>query len=183
MTETDVTPVVRPGTLAGELSRFEALRAILGHDVIVHPESLQLPDWWAADETLLHYAAALRHELADWHEIYDCDHCDYPPEPVLPVVDLASLSVPVRHTTCTGNTRIGVQRVNSAIDGWAVFHQRDRGAEELSDPAWHVARRVVGRESIGGRPTSPEDRAAAADYLRAYTRVPWVAALVEEVTR
>lgn len=184
-TVTDATPVVRPGTLAGELSRFEVLRAILGHEVLVDPrESLQLPDWWAADETLLHYASALRSALADWHERYADWHTSHVcMEPVLPVVDVASLAVPVRHTTCTGNTRIGVQRVNSAIDGWAVFHQRDRGAVELSDPAWHVARRVVGRESIGGRPTSSEDRATAAEYLRAYTRVSWVAALAEEVTR
>lgn len=182
MTETDATPAVRPGTLAGELIRFEALRAILGHEVLVHPESLQLPDWWAADETLLHYAAALRSALADWHEIYDCDHCSYP-EPVLPVVDLASLAAPVRHTTCTHNTRVGIHRINSATDGWRVFHTRDHAAEMLGDPAWHVARQVVGRERVGGRPASLEDQVTAVAYLRGYARVPWVGELAEAVTQ
>jgi hypothetical protein len=184
MTETDATPAVRPGTLAGELIRFEVLRAILGHEVLVDPrESLQLPDWWAADETLLHYAAALRFALEDWHERYaEWNEQHTCMEPVLPVVDLASLAAPVRHTTCTRNTRIGIQRINNATDGWRVFHTRDHAAEELGDPAWHVARQVVGRERVGGRPASPEDQATAVEYLRAYTRVPWVGELAEAVT-
>ena len=90
------------------LALFDAIRQnILGHAVTLDHRVIRSIQATSLEDILIQYARLLRAayevELQAHHDWYDSA-----PLPVMPAVDLADLSI--RHETCTGNTRLVVNK-------------------------------------------------------------------------
>lgn len=155
--------------IKNELERFEALRGLLGHDIVVAVEPLfegfdldgrGTPE--LVEEVLARYARAVRQGLESWWEGWEPPLSTSVTQPVTPLVDLARLEV--RHETCGAST-YWLRPVGGRWLGYSNQHFeptpgrvwglraggfREEDAPEHGTLGWHAARALLGRTGWSG---------------------------------
>jgi hypothetical protein len=156
--------------LRNELARFEALRRLLGHQILADlvpvfsgfdPE--EHLDHHLVVEVLGRYVAEIRQALDAWWDNYELwgSNCSTT-QPVLPQVDMARLEV--RHSTCGASEYwlrpVGVTQLGYSNSSWGPTPRevtglrlggiRDAEAPELGTAAWHAARALLARTEWSG---------------------------------
>lgn len=116
------------------LQRFEALRGVLGHRATIPHHGVPKLVHSSPFDTFTRYASELRRVR---NEVYDPE---FPPPPVLPIVDLTDAQI--RHGTCTGNTEFGV-RQGAWADEWEIWTTREPSARPLDPRDGRDAARAV----------------------------------------
>ena len=143
------------------LLRFELARRLFNHAAVL-PLSSPILAMDLTPETLVAYAAALREIQATY-----VDPASSMPVPVLPVVDLATLTV--SHVTCTGHTRIAVDhagdfRVLRMVSTEPEQAGRDALLHALfattwdGDPRWTLFLRPTEWATVGVTSLGPSPR-------------------------